>query len=118
VFKKCRENPDDILFVDASAYFEKATNQNLLREEDVEKIISTYRQRLQEDKYSYRAPLSEIEENGFNLNIQRYVDTFEEEEPIDLSEVVRELRKVKQDMKKTDQLILEFCNELGIEAPL
>jgi type I restriction enzyme M protein len=118
VFKKCRENPEDILFIDASAYFDKATNQNLLREEDVEKIISTYRQRTKEGKYSYRAPLSEIEENGFNLNIPRYVDTFEEEEPIDLSEVVREFRKVEQELEKTDQLIRGFCNELGIEAPL
>ncbi|MFB2895194.1 type I restriction-modification system subunit M [Aerosakkonemataceae cyanobacterium BLCC-F50] len=118
VFKKCRENPEDILFIDASAYFEKATNQNLLRDQDVDKIISTYRQRLEEKKYSYRAPLAEIEENNFNLNIPRYVDTFEEEEPIDLDAVVRELRKVDQDMQETDQLIRSFCNELGIKAPL
>lgn len=118
VFKKCRENPEDILFIDASAYFEKATNQNLLRDQDVDKIISTYRQRLEEKKYSYRASLTEIEENNFNLNIPRYVDTFEEEEPIDLDAVVRELRKVDQDMQETDQLIRSFCNELGIEAPL
>lgn len=118
VFKKCRENPEDILFIDASAYFEKATNQNLLRNQDVDKIIFTYRQRLEEKKYSYRAPLAEIEENNFNLNIPRYVDTFEEEEPIDLDAVVRELRKVDQDMQETDQLIRSFCNELGIETPL
>lgn len=85
VFKKCREHPNDILFVDASAYFEKAKNQNYLRDGDVNKIVSTYRQRSQEEKYSYCAPLTEIEENDFNLNIPRYVDTFEEEEEIELN---------------------------------
>lgn len=118
VFKKCREHPDNILFVDASAYFEKAKNQNYLRDEDVEKIVSTYRQRLQEEKYSYRAPLTEVEENDFNLNIPRYVDTFEEEEEIDLAAVATEIRKVDQEMVATDQLIRGFCEELGIEAPL
>jgi type I restriction enzyme M protein len=117
VFKKCRENPEDILFIDASAYFEKAKNQNYLRDEDVDKIISTYRQRLEEEKYSYRAPLTEIEENNFNLNIPRYVDTFEEKEEIDLDAVVREIREIDQEMVETDRLIQGFCEELGIEAP-
>jgi type I restriction enzyme M protein len=117
VFKKCREHPDDILFIDASAYFEKAKNQNYLRDEDVDKIVSTYRQRLQEEKYSYRASLAEIEENDFNLNIPRYVDTFEEEEEIDLDAVAREIRDIDRDMVETDQLIRGFCEELGIESP-
>ncbi|MGL5131377.1 MAG: type I restriction-modification system subunit M, partial [Planktothrix sp.] len=117
VFKKCREQPEDLLFIDASAYFEKAKNQNYLRDEDVEKIISTYRQRLEKDKYSYRAPLAEIEENDFNLNIPRYVDTFEEEEEIDLAAVAREIREIDQEMVETDQLIRGFCQELGIDAP-
>ena len=118
VFKKCREQPDDVLFVDASAHFEKATNQSVLRDSDVTKIIETYRERLEEDKYSYRAKLEEIAENDYNLNIPRYVDTFEEEEPIDLAAVVRELREVNQGMEETEQLIQSFCDELGIEAPL
>jgi type I restriction enzyme M protein len=117
VFKKCREYPDDILFIDASAYFEKAKNQNYLRDEDVDKIVSTYRQRLEEEKYSYRAPLAEIAENDFNLNIPRYVDTFEEEEEIDLDAVAREIREIDRNMVETDQLIRGFCGELGIEAP-
>ncbi|MBO1054367.1 MULTISPECIES: type I restriction-modification system subunit M [unclassified Dolichospermum] len=117
VFKKCREYPDDILFIDASAYFEKAKNQNYLRDEDVDKIVSTYRQRLEEEKYSYRAPLAEIAENDFNLNIPRYVDTFEEEEEIDLDAVAREIREIDRNMVETDQLIRGFCRELGIEAP-
>ena len=118
VLKKCRESPEDVLFIDASAYFEKAKNQNYLRDEDVEKIISTYRQRIEEEKYSYRAPLAEIAENDFNLNIPRYVDTFEEEEEIDLDAVVREIREIDRDMVETDRLIRGFCEELGIEAPL
>ncbi|MEG4589107.1 type I restriction-modification system subunit M [Microcoleus sp. MOSTC5] len=118
VFKKCREHPNDILFIDASAYFEKATNQNILRDEDVEKIISTYRGRIEESKYSYRASLKEIAENDFNLNIPRYVDTFEEEEEIDLVAVVMELREVDQGMEETERIIRSFCDELGIEVPL
>ena len=117
VFKKCREQPEDVLFVDASAYFEKAKNQNYLRDGDVDKIISTYRDRSQEDKYSYRAPLAEIEENDFNLNIPRYVDTFEEEESIDLGAIALELRQIDRDMGETDRIIRGFCEELGIEAP-
>ena len=118
VLKKCREQPEDVLFIDASAHFEKAKNQNFLRDQDVEKIISTYRERLEEDKYSYRARLEEIKENDFNLNIPRYVDTFEEEEAIDLTAVAIELRQIDRDMVGIDQTIKAFCNELGIESPL
>lgn len=118
VFKKCREHPEDILFIDASANFEKAKNQNFLRDEDVDKIVATYRDRLQEEKYSYCAPLSEIAENDFNLNIPRYVDTFEEEEEIDLGAVAQELRQIDAGMEESDRLIRGFCDELGIEVPL
>ena len=117
VFKKCREHPQDILFIDASAYFEKAKNQNFLRDDDVDKIVETYRQRLQEEKYSYRAPLSEIAENYFNLNIPRYVDTFEEEEEIDLGAIALELRSMDREMEDNDRVIREFCEELGIGVP-
>ena len=118
VFKKCRENPDDILFIDASAHFEKAKNQNNLRTEDIDKIVATYRQRLVEDKYSYRALMEEIAENDYNLNIPRYVDTFEEEEPVDLAAVSAELKKLEAGMGEIDQVIRGFCDELGIEAPV
>ncbi len=74
-----------MLFIDASAHFEKVKNQNKLRPRDIDKIVQTYRQRSEEDKYSYKATLSEIAENDYNLNIPRYVDTFEEEEPVDLA---------------------------------
>ena len=118
VFKKCRENPEDILFIDASAHFEKASNQNYLRDADVEKIVRTYRERTAEAKYSHVAPLSEVEENDYNLNIPRYVDTFEEAEAVDLKVVSDELRAIDGDMAAIDAQIRGFCDELGIDAPL
>ncbi|MBL4682305.1 MAG: N-6 DNA methylase, partial [Pseudomonadales bacterium] len=118
VFKKCREHPDHILFIDASAHFEKAKNQNNLRPQDIDKIVTTYQQRSEEEKYSYKAPLSEIAENDYNLNIPRYVDTFEEEAPIDLAAVSAELKLIDLDMVEIDDTIRGLCEELGIEAPV
>lgn len=117
VFKQCRTHPKDILFIDASAHFAKEKNQNQLRDEDIEKIISTYSERLEEDKYSYKASLAEIKENDYNLNIPRYVDTFEEEEPVDLDAVVNELKALESSMKDTDKSIQACCEELGIQSP-
>ena len=118
VFKKCREHPDDVLFIDASSGFEKASNQNYLRPQDIDKIVSTYRSRVSEDKYSHVAPLSEIEENDYNLNIPRYVDTFEEEEPVDLRMVTQELSQIDSNMADIDKTVKGFCDELGLDAPL
>lgn len=103
VFRKCREDDQDVLFIDASKDFEKVKNQNKLRTEDIEKIVNT---------------LEEITENDFNLNIPRYVDTFEEEEPIDLDEVVDELDRIDLEMEKVDAEIKKYCDELGIRAPI
>jgi type I restriction enzyme M protein len=105
VFKKCRENPEDILFIDASNDFEKGKNQNRLREEDIEKIISTYQKRQEIEKYSHRASLEQIAENEYNLNIPRYVDTFEEEEIIDLDGVASRLHEIESESKELDQKI-------------
>ena len=120
VFKKCRENPDDVLFIDASGTgnFEKAKNQNVLRDGDVEKIIAIYRDRTAIDRYSHVATMAEIEENDWNLNIPRYVDTFEEEAPVDLTAVLAELKAIKVSLAVVDARIAGFCQELGIEAPL
>ena len=117
VFKKCREYPDDILFIDASQYFEKGKNQNRLREEDIERIITTYRQRQTIGKFSQVAPLQEVRENEYNLNIPRYVDTFEEEAPVDLRAVSDELAQLNSQMQHTDAEIADFCRELGIDTP-
>lgn len=118
IFKKCRTEDQDIFFIDASQGFEKVKNQNKLREEDIEKIINTYYNREEIDKYSHKASLEEIKENDFNLNIPRYVDTFEEEEPIILEDVVKELKDINEEMKKVDEEIKKYCDELGIEAPI
>lgn len=117
VFKKCCPNPENILFVDASQYFEKSKNQNRLRAEDIDKIIETYTERKAVDKYSYVATLDEIKENDYNLNIPRYVDTFEEEELIDLSEVTAEIKKIDTEMIDIDNKITNCCKELGIDSP-
>ena len=117
VFKKCREHSDNILFIDASNDYEKAKNQNYLTNENIEKIIDTYANRKEIEKYSHLASLDEIKENDYNLNIPRYVDTFEEEEVIDLDKVSTELKALEKEMKTTDETIASFCRELNISTP-
>ncbi|MGI6311425.1 MAG: type I restriction-modification system subunit M [Bacteroidales bacterium] len=117
VFKKCKEHPDDILFIDASQHFEKVKTQNYLRDEDVDRIVDTYEKRITIDKYSYIASLDEVRENDFNLNIPRYVDTFEEEETVDISTVASELKVLEFEIKSTDETIAGFCKELNIQTP-
>ena len=117
VFKKCRENPEDILFIDASQHFEKQKTQNYLRDQHIDKIIETYRNRLEEEKYSRKAPLSEIAENDYNLNIPRYVDTFEEEEKIDLDAIAEEIVNLDKTMVDIDALLSDFCKQLNIKTP-
>ena len=117
VFKKCREDSDNVLFIDASNEFEKAKNQNYLTEANVQKIIDTYQSRESIEKYSHLASMAEIKENDYNLNIPRYVDTFEEEEPVDLAAVSAELQALEAEMITTDATIAKFCDELGIAKP-
>ncbi len=114
VFKKCRENPDNILFIDASNEFEKIKTQNVLREEHIDKIIDTFRNRTQIEKYSYCASLQEIKDNDFNLNIPRYVDTFEEEEEIDIQAVMLEIKKLESQRTDLDREIEVYLKELGV----
>ena len=117
VLKKCRVHDGNILFVDASQHFEKSGNKNILTDEHVEKIIDTYQRREAIDKYAYVASLGEVAENDYNLNIPRYVDTFEEEEPVNMNAVVSDLKALEVDIQETDQTIAEFCKELEIESP-
>lgn len=117
VYKKCRENPDDILFIDASEHYDKVKTQNVLTQANIDKIITTYRERKTEDKYSYVAPLSEVAENEYNLNIPRYVDAFEEEEPVDIEALATEIQDLDADLQETDELIASFCKELNIKTP-
>jgi type I restriction enzyme M protein len=117
VVKKKREHSNNVLFIDASQHFEKIKTQNFLGPEDIDKIVDTYEARAAEEKYSCVATLKEIAENDYNLNIPRYVDTFEEEEAVNLKAVAKELKKLDADMKATDATIEQFCKELGIESP-
>ena len=92
-------------------------NQNVLTADNIDKIINTFKSRESIEKYSHLASLDEIKENEYNLNIPRYVDTFEEEEPVDLDEVSRELKAIDAEMQSTDSEIDKFCKELGISTP-
>ena len=113
VFKKNREN-NDILFIDASNEFEKGKNQNNLTDANVEKIVNTYVNREVIDKYSYVASMDEIKENDYNLNIPRYVDTFEEEEPIDLVAVSERIKGIDKEIAKLDDELASYLRELGL----
>ncbi|WP_416876944.1 type I restriction-modification system subunit M [Litorimonas sp.] len=118
VFKKCRENPDDILFIDASEGYEKAKNKNALLSDHIDAIVEGYAKREFKDKFAYVAPLSEIAENDYNLNIPRYVDTFEPEPEVDLKAVTEELVRIDAKMGALDAKIAGYCEGLGIEAPV
>lgn len=114
VMKKCRQEDDNILFIDASKEFEKVKTQNKLRPEHIQKIIDTYRNRTEIEKYSHCATLKEIEENDYNLNIPRYVDTFEEEEEIDIQAIMAEIKELEAKRTELDAQIEVYLKELGI----
>ena len=117
VIKKCRTSPEDILFIDASAEYIKDGTQNKLTDEHVDKIIDAYCQRTNIDKYSHVATLKEIKENDFNLNIPRYVDTFEQEAPVDLTQVSKQIKSIDAQLEDVNKQIAVFCKELGIDTP-
>jgi type I restriction enzyme M protein len=117
VFKKCRKNPDNILFIDASQHFEKVKTSNVMRPEHIDKIVAAYKARTNEEKYSHVASLESIKANDYNLNIPRYVDTFEAEEAIDLGAILAQLMELDKTSHATDATIAAFCKELGIAPP-
>jgi type I restriction enzyme M protein len=117
VLKKCRKHADDVLFIDASQGFDKVKTQNVLRPEHIDKIIASYKARSNEDKYSRVASMADIASNDYNLNIPRYVDTFEAQGTVDLSEISEKLVSLELESKETDSLIAGFCKELGIDPP-
>ena len=137
VFKKCRENPDDVLFIDASQHFDKVKTQNVLREQHIDKLVEAYRNRSEEEKFSKRIPIhsqgrdainsrdainrvsttTSIAENDYNLNIPRYVDTFEAEDSIDINALASQIVELDKLMGETDKTIAGFCKELNIATP-
>jgi type I restriction enzyme M protein len=111
VFKKNRPN-NDIFFIDASNDFEKGKNQNQLTDDQVAKIITTYQAREDVDKYAHMASMDEIKENEYNLNIPRYVDTFEEEAPIDIKAVKQEINDIDAEIAKLQSEFDAMVSEL------
>lgn len=114
VMKKCRKEDENILFIDASKEFEKIKTQNKLRPEHIRKIVETYQSRTEIEKYSHLATLQEIQENDFNLNIPRYVDTFEEEAEIDIKAVMADIKMLEAKRSELDKQIDVYLKELGL----
>ena len=113
VLKKCKKS-DDVLFINASEHFEKGKRQNRLLPEHIEKIISTYQFRTEEERYSKRISMEKIEAESYNLNISRYVSTAVPEEEIDLGAVHTELVSVDAQIKAATEKHNTFLKELGL----
>lgn len=116
VLKKCKKE-DDVLFINASEHYVKGKRQNLLSEKHINRIVSTYKERLDDvERYARRVSMSEIEKNGFNLNITRYVSTAEPEKKIDLNEVNQKLSSIDDKILKYTDEHNEFLKELGLKT--
>ncbi|MDD2445950.1 MAG: type I restriction-modification system subunit M [Clostridia bacterium] len=117
VFKKGRTK-DTVQFIDASGegHFEKGKNQNKLRETDISEIVKAYKENKEIEKFSHIATLDEIKENDYNLNIPRYVDTFEEEEIIDIEKVNKEIKDIKTELTAVEEKMQKYLIELGLEG--
>lgn len=115
--KKRNGNSENIFFIDASKEFEKGKDQNILRDSDIEKIVRTYEERVDVDKYAHLATMDEIVENGFNLNIPRYVDTSDPIPEIDIIQLTEEIKATEIEIVKASTELKESFNLLGLEYP-
>lgn len=113
VLKKCKK-PDDVLFINAAEHFEKGKRQNFLTDEHIEKIVETYKNRTEEERYSKRVPMERIETEGYNLNISRYISTAVSEEEIDLAVVHQQLTDAEKKVREATNRHNEFLKELGL----
>lgn len=113
VLKKCKKE-DDILFINAGEHYEKGKRQNSLEDKHIDKIVETYQNRYEIERYSRKVSMEEIEKNGYNLNISRYVNISEEEVPIDLQEVNKKLISINESIKTNTDKHNEFLKELGL----
>ena len=109
------EKKKDILFIEASREYKSAKAQNILTDEHIEKIYGTYAKRKEIAKFSRKVGLSEIQDNDFNLNITRYVDTFEEEAPIDIKANLKELAELEPEIRKLEKQMEKYLKELKIK---
>ncbi len=116
IFRRDRGERTDVLFFDASREFSQEKNQNKIREDvEVEKIVDVYKRRKTIDKYAYVAKRDEIIENGFNLNIPRYVDTFVEEEEVDIAAVQERIDGIEDELAQVRGEMAKCLNELGFD---
>lgn len=119
VLKKCKK-PDDVLFINAAEHFEKGKRQNRLREgvdgkpDDIQKIIETYQYRKEQDRYSKRVSMERIAEEGYNLNISRYISTAVAEAEIDLDATQQELALIEDQIREATSKHNSFLRELGL----
>jgi type I restriction enzyme M protein len=104
----------DVLFIDASREYEDVKKQNRLTEENIDKIVRVYKNFETVEKYSYRSTYEEIEENEFNLNIPRYVDTYEEEEDVDIPAVQKEIERIEKELAETREEMNKYLVKLGL----
>jgi type I restriction enzyme M protein len=107
------ERTDKVIFIYAEEDYEEGSNQNYLQEEDIEKILDAYNNYEDIGKYCRVADMKEIERNDFNLNVPRYVDTTEEEEPVDVEEVLTELDQLEKERDEIESEIMGYLKELG-----
>ncbi|MFR3030397.1 MAG: N-6 DNA methylase [Blautia sp.] len=107
-------NSGNVLFIDASKEFKPGKNQNTLEDEHIQRIVETYVNRVDVDKFAHVATMAEIETNGWNLNIPRYVDTFEEEEPVDLEAVRSDLKRIEAEKAAAIAKVEGMLKELGV----
>jgi type I restriction enzyme M protein len=114
IFKRAKVD-DTVIFIDASADFEQGTTQNRLRPQDRARVVESYRRRAAVDKYAYVASRAEIAENDYNLNIPRYVDTFEAEEPVDMAAVNGEIRALRAKLGALEGKMQGYLKELGLD---
>lgn len=115
IFKK-KKKDDSVLFIDASREFQGGKNQNTLRLQDIKKIVKSYKARESVDKYAYKAKKKEIIGNDYNLNIPRYVDTFEEEVEIDISAVQKEINQLEKELSAVQAQMKKYLKELGYDS--
>ena len=115
LFKRNKAD-NKVLFIDASREYQSDKNQNRLRQTDIDKILATYQARASVDKYAYLADFTELKENDFNLNIPRYVDTFEEEQEIDINAVQAEIVTLEAELADVKLQMAAYMKELGYEA--
>lgn len=113
VLKKCKKE-EDVLFINAGEHFEKGKRQNRLNEKNIQSIVETYKYRKETERYSRKVSIQEIEKNGYNLNISRYVSTALEEEKIDLNEVHKRLDSINKRIKENRGKHNEYLRELGL----